>query len=272
MWESQALRMIGRDPARDRADRIGAIGIPPPAALPHRCWRVMSAAVKVILTTFCAFAAMLAVAAAADPKPMPEKTSPTAAGGTQKLTFGGGCFWCMEAVFQRLDGVKKVVSGYAGGSVPNPTYEAVCTGETGHAEVVQITFDPAVITLDHLLEIFWASHDPTTVLAEDTFSHGKLYKKGTAYQGNDIGSQYRSILLHEDDAQKEAFEKSKAAAKGDFKQPIATEIEPLKEFYVAEAHHQNYYNLNKDQNPYCSVVITPKLKKLIEKGKIKSEP
>lgn len=212
---------------------------------------------------------MAVPADAADTIPMPEKS--TSPAGTDRLTFGGGCFWCLEAVFQRLDGVKKVVSGYAGGHVANPTYEQVCEMTTGHAEVVQIEFDPAKLPLAHLLEIFWAAHDPTSVLKQDTLAHGKILPKGTAIQGNDAGPQYRSIILYENDTQKEAAEKSKAEAQKEFKEPIVTAIVPLKAFYAGEAYHQNYYNLNKDRNPYCSVVITPKLQKLINKGKIKSE-
>ncbi len=215
-------------------------------------------------------AALAATAGAAEKKPMPEKSTPSSS--TERLTFGGGCFWCLEAVFQRLDGVKKVVSGYAGGTVAKPSYEAVCSGDTGHAEVVQIEFDPARLPLSHLLDIFWAAHDPTSVLKEDTYAHGKLLKKGTAIQGADAGTQYRSIILYENDAQKAAAEKSKAEAQKEFKEPIATEIVPLKAFYAAEDYHQNFYNQNQSRNPYCSVVITPKLQKLIQKGKIKAEP
>lgn len=225
--------------------------------------------VKFPLLSVLCLAALFVSAGAAEKKSMPEKSSSTA--GTERLTFGGGCFWCLEAVFQRLDGVKKVVSGYAGGHVANPTYEAVCEMTTGHAEVVQIEFDPAKLPLDRLLEIFWAAHDPTSVLKKDTYAHGKMLPKGTAIQGNDAGPQYRSIILYENDAQKAAAEKSKAEAQKDFPEPIVTEIVPLKAFYAGEAYHQNYYNLNKDRNPYCSVVITPKLQKLIQKGKIKAE-
>lgn len=214
--------------------------------------------------------AVLAFSAGAAENKAMSKSSSTST-GTERLTFGGGCFWCLEAVFQRLDGVKKVVSGYAGGHVANPTYKAVCEMTTGHAEVVQIEFDPAKLPLTHLLEIFWAAHDPTSVLKQDTFAHGKMLPKGTAIQGNDAGPQYRSIILFENEAQKAAVEQSKAAAQKDFPEPVVTEIVPLKAFYAAEDYHQNYYNLNKDQNPYCSVVITPKLSKLIQKGKIRKE-
>ena len=234
-------------------------------------WRsvVKVGVVKSLLLCALCVAVLAVTASAAEKKPMPEK-SPSSP--TERLTFGGGCFWCLEAVFQRLDGVRKVVSGYAGGSVVKPSYEAVCSGDTGHAEVVQIEFDPAKLPLSHLLDIFWAAHDPTSVLKEDQVVHGKMMKKGTAVQGADAGTQYRSIILYENDAQKSAAEKSKADAQKEFKEPIATEIAPLTAFYAAEDYHQNYYNQNRSRNPYCSVVITPKLQKLIQKGKIKAEP
>ncbi len=162
----------------------------------------------------------------------------------------------MEAVFQRLIGVKKVASGYAGGQVANPTYEDVCTGQTGHAEVVQIEFDPQKLPPAKLLEVFFAAHDPTTLNR----------------QGHDFGTQYRSILFYENDAQKAEMEKAKAAAQKDYHDPIVTEIVPFKAFYPAEAHHQNYFNLNANQNPYCSVVIRPKLQKLLQHGLIQQEP
>ncbi len=193
---------------------------------------------------------LVCTGAAAEPKKMNEKP---ASSSPQRITFGGGCFWCLEAVFQRLVGVKSVASGYAGGAVPNPTYKQICTGETGHAEVVQLEFDPQQIGYDKLLEVFWAAHDPTTLNR----------------QGADHGTQYRSIILFENDAQKVAAEKSKAVAQADFKDPIVTEITPLKIFYKAEAYHQNYYNQNASQNPYCAVVIRPKLQKLLHKGLIK---
>jgi len=169
----------------------------------------------------------------------------------ETATIGGGCFWCAEAVFQRIPGVKSVTSGFAGGTVPNPSYEQVCTGATGHAEVIQLKFDPAVLSYDKLLEIFWEAHDPTTLNR----------------QGADHGTQYRSIILYSDDAQKTAAEASKAKAAKRFKDPIVTQIVPLKAFYSAEDYHQNYYNSNKNQG-YCQFVITPKLKKLISEGVI----
>jgi peptide-methionine (S)-S-oxide reductase len=213
----------------------------------------------------CLFAGLSAVTRAND-KPM--EKAPT----EERITIGGGCFWCLEAVFQRLEGVTRVVSGYAGGHVPNPTYEAVCSGDTGHAEVVQLTFDPSKTSYEKLLEVFWAAHDPTTVLEKDTIVRGKLYPKGTAYQGADIGPQYRSIILYETPAQKAAAEASLKKAQKEHKKPIATEIVPLEKFYAAEGYHQNYYNQNKDRNPYCSVVITPKLQKLLKQGLIEEEP
>ncbi len=220
-----------------------------------------------------AWAGLQSTVAAQDAPPALNKTetSTTASKASERITFGGGCFWCTEAIFQRLDGVLTVVSGYAGGQVPNPTYEAVCDGVTGHAEVIQIAFDPAKITYARLLEVFWAAHDPTAVLDKPVTRGGTTYPKGTPYQGGDIGTQYRSIILYETEAQKAVAEQSKAAAQKEFAKPIATEIVPLTKFYAAEGYHQNYYNLNKDKNPYCSYVITPKLKKLLEKGVI-SEP
>lgn len=175
---------------------------------------------------------------------------------TERITFGGGCFWCIEAVFQRLKGVTSVVSGYAGGKVENPTYKQVCTGETGHAEVVQIEFQPAVVSYDKLMEVFWAAHDPTTLNR----------------QGADVGTQYRSVVFFENDRQKSIAEKSKAAAQKDFMAPIVTEISPMPKFYKAEDYHQNYFNLNGTRNGYCSVVITPKLQKLLHKGLIQETP
>jgi peptide-methionine (S)-S-oxide reductase len=169
----------------------------------------------------------------------------------QTATFGGGCFWCAEAVFQRIPGVKSVTSGFAGGTTANPTYQEVCTGETGHAEVIQIQFDPAVISYEKLLEIFWEAHDPTTLNR----------------QGDDAGTQYRSIILYSDEAQKAAAEKSKAEAARHFTAPIVTQIVPLQKFYPAEAYHRNYYNLHSNQK-YCRFVIGPKLRKLIQEGVI----
>lgn len=218
------------------------------------------------------FAASTLAAAAADGTGTPKsaKTVPpvSPAMSQETITFGGGCFWCLEAVFQRLEGVVSVVSGYAGGPKTNPTYEEVCNGTTGHAEVVQIRFDTTKTSYARMLEVFWAAHDPTSVLDQPVTRGGKTYPKGTPYQGGDIGTQYRSIILYENETQKTAALASKATAQKDYTKPIATEIVALEKFYPAESYHQNYYNLNKDSNPYCSYVITPKLKKLLAKGVI----
>ena len=162
-------------------------------------------------------------------------------------TFGSGCFWCTEAVFQRLKGVEKVVSGYAGGHVQNPTYKQICGGGTGHAEVIQIQYDPAQVSYEKLLEIFWKTHDPTTLNR----------------QGNDVGTQYRSVIFYHNEEQKrlaEAYKKKLDEAKV-WDDPIVTEITPITNFFAAEDYHQNYYNENGAQ-PYCAFVIRPKIEKL----------
>lgn len=165
---------------------------------------------------------------------------------TDTATFGTGCFWCTEAIFQQLDGVLKVESGYSGGHVNNPTYKEVCEGTTGHAEVVQIVYDHEKISFDELLEVFWQTHDPTTLNR----------------QGNDVGPQYRSAIFYHDDEQKQKAEKYKKDLdqSGAFDKPIVTEISPFSKFYVAENYHQDYYNSNGSQ-PYCYFVIRPKLEK-----------
>lgn len=162
-------------------------------------------------------------------------------------TFGSGCFWCSEAVFQELKGVKTVISGYSGGKRPNPSYEQVCSGATGHAEVVQIYFDRKEISYKELLELFWSTHDPTTLNR----------------QGADIGTQYRSVIFYHNQEQKGLAEiyKSKLNESGAFDKPIVTEISPLEKFYEAEKYHQDYYANNPNQG-YCSFVITPKIDKL----------
>ena len=169
---------------------------------------------------------------------------------TEMATVGGGCFWCTEALYQLLPGVKSVVSGYAGGQKENPTYKEVCSGDTGHAEVIQIEFDPKVISYEKILENFWEAHDPTTLNR----------------QGGDTGTQYRSIILYHNDAQKAVAEKSKAAAQKKFSSPIVTEIVPLKKFYKAEGYHQDYYRNNPSQG-YCRMVIQPKVEKFEKKLK-----
>ena len=171
---------------------------------------------------------------------------------TQLATLGGGCFWCTEALYETFDGVKSVTSGYAGGRTPNPTYEQVCEGDTGHAEVIQIEFDPAKISYEQLLDVFWEIHDPTTLNR----------------QGADHGTQYRSIILYHDEAQKKAAEKSKAAAAKKFKDAVVTEVSPLAKFFQAEAYHQDYFRKNPNK-PYCAYVISPKLQKL---QKLKKKP
>ena len=162
-------------------------------------------------------------------------------------TFGAGCFWCVEAVFQRLEGVMSVVSGYAGGTVENPTYREVCTGQTGHAEVCQIYYDPSKIDYEELLEVFWKTHDPTT----------------KDQQGNDLGTQYRSVVFYHSQQQRELAEqyKKKLESAGIWREPLVTEIVPLTRFYPAEEYHQNYYQSNPRQQ-YCQWVIRPKLEKL----------
>jgi peptide-methionine (S)-S-oxide reductase len=165
--------------------------------------------------------------------------------GLEKATLGAGCFWCVEAVFERLDGVQSVVSGYAGGTKPNPTYKEVCSGETGHAEVAQITFDPGKINYEQILNVFWQSHDPTTLNR----------------QGGDRGTQYRSAIFYHDERQKAIAEKSKSSAQKLFADPIVTEIQPLPKFYAAENYHQDYFR-NNPNAPYCRMVIAPKLNKL----------
>lgn len=166
--------------------------------------------------------------------------------GAEAATLGAGCFWCTEAVYKNMDGVLSVTSGYTGGKVDMPTYEDICTGESGHAEVVVVVFDPKKITYERILAWFWDLHDPTTLNR----------------QGNDVGTQYRSAIYYHSDAQKKIAEASKAAAQANFKSPIVTEITKASQFYPAENYHQNYYAENKSKNPYCKMVIEPKLKKL----------
>lgn len=164
---------------------------------------------------------------------------------TEKATFGGGCFWCLEAVFEDLKGVSSVTSGYAGGARPNPTYEQVCSGATGHAEVIQIEYDPAQLSYRELMKIFYTMHDPTTLNR----------------QGADVGTQYRSIVLYSTAEQKKEAEEARADAQKHWNAPIVTEIVPLKHFYPAEEYHQGYYKGN-TKKPYCSAVIAPKVEKM----------
>lgn len=166
--------------------------------------------------------------------------------GAEVITLGAGCFWCIEAAYRQLDGVYSATSGYMGGTVANPTYEQICSKTTGHAEVVQVVFDPKKVTAERVLAWFWDLHDPTTLNR----------------QGNDEGPQYRSAIFYHSDAQKTLAEASKKAAQANFDKPIVTEITAASTFYPAEKYHQNYYEQNKSKNPYCKYVIEPKLKKL----------
>lgn len=185
------------------------------------------------------------------------ETMSTSSGKTDTATFANGCFWCTEAIFEQLQGVESAVSGYTGGSVENPTYKAVCTGETGHAEALQIVYDPAKISFDELLEVFWETHDPTTLNR----------------QGNDVGTQYRSGIFYHNEEQKQKAEKYKAELdkSGAFDNPIVTEIVPFKKFYPAEDYHQQYFENNEGANPYCKIVIRPKVDKFrkVFKDKLK---
>jgi len=180
----------------------------------------------------------------------------TYSSGLQKATFGGGCFWCTEAFFLDLKGVTKVESGYSGGKVKNPGYKEVCSGLTGHAEVIQVTYDPTIVSYEDLLEVFWNTHDPTTLNR----------------QGADEGTQYRSVVFYDDEAQRkvaEGYKKQLEDSKA-FKNPIVTEITPLINFFSAEAYHQNYFALNQNQG-YCQYVIRPKVEKFRKQfsGKVK---
>ena len=183
--------------------------------------------------------AVLTVTLQADPEPMKTETA----------TLGGGCFWCVEAVYERLPGIISVVSGYAGGQTENPTYEEIGTGKTGHAEVVQIEYDPAKISYEKIIDLFWEAHDPTTLNR----------------QGADTGPQYRSIILTENDDQMRIANESKTRAQSKSKSPIVTEIVLLTKFYPAEDYHQDFYREN-PMHPYNQAVIRPKLKKLDEKA------
>lgn len=166
---------------------------------------------------------------------------------TDTITLGGGCFWCLEAVFQRLNGVLSVTSGYSGGHIKNPSYKEVCTGTTGHAEVVQILYDPTVVSLEEILKVFFKIHDPTTLNR----------------QGNDVGPQYRSAIFYHTDMQQKVAEEiiEGLNQSGAFNAPIVTEVTPFTVFYKAEDYHQNYFNQNKNSNPYCRLVIVPKIEK-----------
>ena len=187
--------------------------------------------------------------------PMTNAMNTTEPDKIERADLGGGCFWCMEAVFERLPGVISVTSGFAGGTTPNPTYEQVCTETTGHAEVTQIEFDPAKISYAKLLDVFWQAHDPTTLNR----------------QGADVGTSYRSIILYRSEEQKQTAEKSRTEAQKNFKNRIVTEIVPYTKFYKAEDYHQQYFD-NNSGAPYCQIVIAPKLKKLEKEEVIQTTP
>ena len=199
----------------------------------------------------------IAVACEAQTKKKETKTEKISMEGKELATFGAGCFWCVEAVFQRLEGVEKVESGYSGGTTENPTYKQVCSGSTNHAEVLRIVYDPKKISFTELLEVFWKIHDPTTLNR----------------QGEDVGTQYRSVIFYHNDEQKALAEKYKKEldAAGAFSKPIVTEISPLINYYPAEDYHQNYFNENGNSNPYCSIVVRPKVEKFekVFKDKLK---
>lgn len=207
-----------------------------------RTWTVI---LGLVLAAIVIREVRLAMPAGHPPQPRTEAAPPGAP--LETATFGSGCFWCTEAVFQQLRGVHAVESGYSGGHVPHPTYEQVCTGATGHAEVIQVRFDPSVVTYAELLEVFWKTHDPTT----------------RNRQGNDVGPQYRSAIFYHNDAQRSLAEhyKQKLDESGAFPAPIVTEIVPFTAFFPAEAYHQNYFADNARQ-PYCAFVIRPKVEKL----------
>ena len=173
---------------------------------------------------------------------------------TETAILGGGCFWCVEAVYERLPGIISVTSGYAGGQTDNPTYEDICTGKTGHAEVVKIEYDPEKISYDKIIDLFWDAHDPTTLNR----------------QGADVGTQYRSIILTQNDGQQRIAKESMDRAQAKFKSPIVTEIVPLEKFYPAEDHHQDFYREN-PMHPYNMAVIRPKLEKLDAKAEESNE-
>ncbi len=177
---------------------------------------------------------------------MSPATVPAAPTGSEIIDLAAGCFWCTEAVYQQIPGVLSVTSGYMGGQTVDPTYEQVCDGDTGHAEITRVVFDPQQVTLEQILEVFWTMHDPTTLNR----------------QGNDVGTQYRSAIFYADDRQRTVAELSKQAASAKFRSSIVTEITPAATFYPAENYHQDYYNSNKTRNSYCAYVITPKLDKL----------
>jgi peptide-methionine (S)-S-oxide reductase len=214
---------------------------------------VLCHVIGVVVTTATALAALLSCSPVSNQDiaqhspPAARPVQMTTDSELAMATFGSGCFWCTEAVFQQLRGVQRVVSGYAGGHKEYPSYEEVCSGTTGHAEVIQLTYDPKVVTYEKLLEVFWKSHDPTT----------------PNRQGNDLGPQYRSIILYHDHAQKELAElyREKLDKSGAFDRPVVTQIVPYSVFFPAENDHQEYFRRNPRQ-PYCAAIIGPKVEKI----------
>lgn len=205
---------------------------------------------KIVLLTFC----VMGMNSCQTQVKKGEKENMEKVKSTELATLAGGCFWCIEAAFDELKGVVNVQSGYAGGHKQNPTYKEVCTGETGHAEVVQIEYDPTVISYEQILEAFWVLHDPTTLNR----------------QGNDVGTQYRSAIFYHDEKQKEIAQKSlkESEERGDYPNKYVTEIVPLNNnFYKAEDYHSDYFVNNENTNPYCGAVIAPKIKKFNQKFK-----
>lgn len=220
---------------------------------------------KLSMTTFVI--GMINLISCAQPSKKEKMTTPLSANTresqaintlTETATFANGCFWCTEAIFEQLDGVISATSGYTDGHVKSPTYKAVCTGETGHAEALQIVYDPSKISFDELLEVFWETHDPTTLNR----------------QGADVGTQYRSGIYYHNEEQKQKAQKYKADLdrSGAFDNPIVTEIKPFSVFYVAENYHQQYFENNGNTNPYCKIVIQPKIEKFrkVFKDKLKN--
>lgn len=208
----------------------------------------MKRQMKTLSTSLLALAFLIAGTLTSTAQKKMNTTDNKSTNATERATIGGGCFWCTEAVFENIKGVKSVVSGYAGGKNPNPTYKEVCNGDTGHAEVIQVEFDPKTVSFSEILEVFWVAHDPTTLNR----------------QGADVGTQYRSVIFYHDENQKKAAEASLKAAQPQFKDKIVTEISALPVFYKAEDYHQDYFELNPN-NRYCQIVIRPKLKKVLEK-------
>lgn len=201
---------------------------------------------RILLILACLIPALASCQSKPDPEAMKPAPKPEVPQGAEIATLGAGCYWCIEAAYRQLDGVHSVTSGFMGGKEANPSYDDVCAGLTGHAEVIQVVYDPKKISYKRLLDWFWDLHDPTTLNR----------------QGNDVGPQYRSAIFYHSPEQKEIAEASKKAATPEFPKPIVTEIAKASEFYTAPAYHQDYYFQNKNKNPYCRFVIEPKLRKL----------